>query len=113
MALLRNRRLRSFDVCRKKTMDVFYQSVVASVHFYAVVFGGLNMTDKSTRQLDKLVKRAGSVLGMRLDSLGTLVGGCTWSKGTGHPGQWFSSSRHPGRPEKHLQRIGHRAALQD
>ena len=38
------------------------------------------MTDKDTRWLDKLDKKAGSALGRRLASLGTVVERCTQSK---------------------------------
>ena len=38
------------------------------------------MTDKDTRRLDKLDKKAGSALGRRLDSLGTVVERGTRSK---------------------------------
>jgi len=52
---------------------MFYQSVVASVLFYAAGCWGGGKTDKDARRLDKLVKKAGSVLGRSLDTLGTVV----------------------------------------
>ena len=48
---------------------MFYQSVVASVLFYAVVCWGGSTTKKDSSRLDKLTRRVGSVVGMKLDSL--------------------------------------------
>ena len=66
------RKLRSFDVC-KEMLLMFYQSVMASVLFYAAVCWGGNMSKRDTGRLDKLVRKAGSVVGQSLDSLGTVV----------------------------------------
>ena len=64
------RKLRSFDVC-KEMLLMFYQSVMASVlFFYAEVCWGGNMSKRDT---GRLVRKAGSVVGQRLDSLGTVV----------------------------------------
>ena len=52
---------------------MFYQSVVASVLFYAVVCWGGSTTKRDTSRLDKLIRRAGSVVGMELDSLVTVA----------------------------------------
>lgn len=41
--------------------------VVASVLFYAAVCWGGSVTDRNVRQLDRLVRKAGSVLGSGLD----------------------------------------------
>ena len=54
------RKLRSFDVCGEM-LHMFYQSVVA-------------------RRLDKLIQKAGSVLGRCLDSLGVVVERRMWIK---------------------------------
>ncbi|KAK0135164.1 RNA-directed DNA polymerase from mobile element jockey [Merluccius polli] len=62
------RRLRSFNICRK-LLWMFYQSVVASVLFYAVVCWGGSTSKRDSSRLDKLIRRAGSVVGMKLDSL--------------------------------------------
>ncbi|KAI3366550.1 hypothetical protein L3Q82_000682 [Scortum barcoo] len=51
---------------------MFYQSVVASVLFYTVVCWGGSISKKDTSRLDKLIRRAGSVVGMKLDSLVTV-----------------------------------------
>ena len=62
------RRLRSFDVC-KRLLTQFYHSIVASVLFFSVAVwgGGLRQADKG--KLNKLVKKANSVVGGGLDSL--------------------------------------------
>ncbi|KAI3352130.1 hypothetical protein L3Q82_020945 [Scortum barcoo] len=64
------RRLRSFNIC-SKLLQMFYQSVVASVLFYTVVCWGGSISKKDTSRLDKLIRRAGSVVGTKLDSLVT------------------------------------------
>ena len=73
------RRLRSFDVC-SRMLRMFYQSAVASVLFYAAVCWGGSVMDKDAKRLNKLVKKAGSVLGERLDSLETVMERCTNNK---------------------------------
>ena len=50
-------------------LQIFYQSAVASVLFYAAVCWGGSVMDKDARRLNKLVKKAGSVLGGRPHSL--------------------------------------------
>ena len=72
------RKLRSFDVC-KEMLLMFYQSVMASVLFYAAVCWGGNMSKRDTGRLDKLVRKAGSVVGQ---SLGTHWG-LWWRNGCG------------------------------
>uniref|UniRef100_A0AAX7SRS8 HotDog ACOT-type domain-containing protein n=1 Tax=Astatotilapia calliptera TaxID=8154 RepID=A0AAX7SRS8_ASTCA len=65
------RRLRSFNICRK-LLRMFYQSVVAGVLFYAVVCWGSSTAKKDSSRLEKLIRRAGSVVGMKLDTLVTV-----------------------------------------
>jgi len=62
------RRLRSFNICNK-LLGMFYQSVVTSVLFYTVVCWGDSISKKDTNWVDKLIRWAGSVIGMKLDSL--------------------------------------------
>ena len=62
------RRLASFNIC-KKLLQIFYQSVVASALMYAVVCWGGSLKKKDAARLDKLVRKAGSVVGTELDSL--------------------------------------------
>lgn len=66
------RRLGSFNIC-KKLLQMFYQSVVASVLFYAVVCWGGSSKRRDAGRLDRLVRRAGSVVGSELDSLVTVA----------------------------------------
>ena len=62
------RRLRPFNIC-STLLWMFYQSVVASVFFYNVVCWGGSTSKKDTSRLDKLIRWAGSVIGMKLDPL--------------------------------------------
>ncbi|KAI3371465.1 hypothetical protein L3Q82_023573 [Scortum barcoo] len=74
------RGLRSFNIC-SKLLQMFYQSVVASVLFYTVVCWGGSISKKDTSRLDKLIRRAGSVVGgMKLDSLVTVAESRTLDK---------------------------------
>ncbi|TWW54882.1 hypothetical protein D4764_0125750, partial [Takifugu flavidus] len=66
------RRLRSFNICRK-LLWMFYQSVVASVLSYAVVCWGGSATKADLSRLEKLIRRASSVVGMKLKPLATVA----------------------------------------
>ncbi|TWW73164.1 putative RNA-directed DNA polymerase from transposon BS [Takifugu flavidus] len=66
------RRLRSFNICRK-LLWMFYQSVVASVLSYAVVCWGGSVTKADLSRLEKLIRRASSVVGMKLKPLATVA----------------------------------------
>ncbi|TWW77451.1 hypothetical protein D4764_12G0008410 [Takifugu flavidus] len=66
------RRLRSFNICRK-LLWMFYQSVVASVLSYAVVCWGGSATKADLSRLEKLIRRASSVVGMKLKPLATVT----------------------------------------
>ena len=70
------RKLRSFDIC-SKMLQMFYQSVVAGVLFYAAVCWGGSIRHRDARRLERLLKRAGSVIGVRLDTLEEVVQRCT------------------------------------
>ena len=58
-------RLASYNLCRK-LLQMFYQSVVSSVLFYAVVCWGGNARQRDTVRLDRLIRRAGKVTGAEL-----------------------------------------------
>lgn len=62
------RRLRSFNICRPLLCNV-YQTVVASALFFAVVCwgGGAHMGDLN--RVNKLIKKAGSVVGTEFDMI--------------------------------------------
>ncbi|XP_073674252.1 uncharacterized protein [Garra rufa] len=62
------RRLRSFGVCRE-LLRTFYDTVVASVVLYSIVCWAGSSSDRDRKRLNKLVKRAGSVLGCTLDTI--------------------------------------------
>ena len=66
------RRLRSFNVC-SDIICMFYHTIIESALFYAVVCWGSCTTGKNCRRLDKLVKKASSVVGRRLDPLSAVV----------------------------------------
>ena len=66
------RKLTSFQVCNDM-LYLFYQSVVASAVFFAVVCWGSCMTARDRNRLDKLVRKCVSVLGRRVVSVGDLV----------------------------------------
>ena len=62
------RRLRSFNV-RSELLLLFYKAVVASVLFFAVACWGGNLGATGAGKLNKLVRKAASVVGVRLDTL--------------------------------------------
>ncbi|TWW64117.1 hypothetical protein D4764_03G0011250 [Takifugu flavidus] len=51
----------------------FYDSMVASVIFYAVVCWSCGSSERDRKRLNKLVRRAGSVLDCSLDSIDEVV----------------------------------------
>lgn len=65
-------RLRSFGVC-SGLLKTFYQSMVASALFFAVVcwWGGVKTGE--VNRLNKFVRKARSVVGLDLDSLETVA----------------------------------------
>lgn len=73
------RRLRSFNVCTR-LLQTFYQSVVASVLFFAVVCWGGNTNKRDADRLSKLVRKASSVVGVRLDNVEEVAEGRTRRK---------------------------------
>ncbi|TWW64120.1 hypothetical protein D4764_03G0011280 [Takifugu flavidus] len=66
------RRLRSFSVC-SRMLHMFYQSVMASTIFFAAVCWGTGIKAKDTNGLNKLIKKAGSVVGCNLANLDEVV----------------------------------------
>ena len=66
------RKLRSFNVCNRLLLS-FYQSVMASVIFYAVVCWGGNISKGDAAKVTKLIKKAGSVIGIQLDPLDVIL----------------------------------------
>ncbi|TWW62767.1 hypothetical protein D4764_04G0014140 [Takifugu flavidus] len=68
------RRLRSFSVC-SRMLHMFYQCVMASTIFFAVVCWAAGIKAKDANRLNKLIKKAGSVVGCKLANLDKLVRG--------------------------------------
>ena len=66
------RKLRSFNMC-SKMLEIFYQSVVASALFFAVVCWGSSIRASDTNRLNKLIKKAGSVIGVKPDTFEAVV----------------------------------------
>ncbi|XP_062860103.1 dehydrogenase/reductase (SDR family) member 7Cb isoform X1 [Trichomycterus rosablanca] len=66
------RKLRSFNVC-SKMLTIFYQSVVAGAVFFAAVCWGGSIRAGDAKKLNKLIKKAGSVLGCSLDGFELVV----------------------------------------
>lgn len=66
------RKLRSFNISTK-LLDVFYQGILASVLFYAVLCWGGSLSVDDKNRINKLIKRAGSVIGLIPDSLEVIV----------------------------------------
>ena len=62
------RRLRSYNVCNRM-LQMFYESVVASTVFFAVVSWGAGIKAKDANRLNKGIKKAGSVVGSMLATL--------------------------------------------
>ena len=66
------RRLRSFNICRTM-LRMFYESVVASRIFFAVTCWGSGLKVADNNRLNKLIRRAGDVVGEELDTLTTVA----------------------------------------
>lgn len=62
------RRLRSFGVCRP-LLRTFYDSVVSSAILYSVVCWATASTERDRNRLNRLIRKASSVLGCPLDSV--------------------------------------------
>ncbi|KAJ0028904.1 hypothetical protein NQD34_003901 [Periophthalmus magnuspinnatus] len=56
------RRLRSFNICRTM-LRMFYESMVASAIMYAVVCWGSSLRVRDTNRLNKIIRKAGHVVG--------------------------------------------------
>ena len=62
------RKLRSFNVCNRM-LKMFFETVVCSVMTFALVCWGGNAARGSMNKLEKLIKKAESCVGQKLDSL--------------------------------------------
>lgn len=66
------RKFRSFEVSRR-LLNVFYLGAVASVLFYAVLSWGGSISAEDRNRINKLIKKAGSVIVLSLDSVDTIL----------------------------------------
>ncbi|TWW80173.1 hypothetical protein D4764_10G0012030 [Takifugu flavidus] len=88
--LFLRRRLRSFGV-QGPLLRTFYDSVVGSAIFYGIVCWSSSITDRDRRRMDRLVRRASSVLGCPLYSVEVVGNGRMMAKlssmlnNTSHP----------------------------
>ncbi|TWW81606.1 hypothetical protein D4764_01G0014210 [Takifugu flavidus] len=86
------RRLRSFGV-QGPLLRTFYDSVVGSAILYGIVCWSSSITDRDRKRMDRLVRRASSVLGCPLDSVEVVGNGRMMAKlssmlnNTSHPRQ--------------------------
>lgn len=66
------RKLRSFDIS-PRLLGIFYQGILASVLFYAVLCWGGSISTDDKNRINKIIKRAGSVIGLNPDKLEVIV----------------------------------------
>ncbi|KAI4892246.1 hypothetical protein NFI96_004302, partial [Prochilodus magdalenae] len=66
------RRLRSSSVCCKM-LGIFYQSVVSGAVFMAAVCWGASIRGADAKKLNRLISKAGSVLGCPVDGFELVV----------------------------------------
>ena len=75
------RKLRSFDIS-PRLLGIFYQGILASVLFYAVLCWGGSIPIDDKNRINKIIKRAGSVIGFNPDKLEVIVEKRTRNKRT-------------------------------
>ncbi|TWW65078.1 hypothetical protein D4764_22G0007250 [Takifugu flavidus] len=73
------RRLRSFGV-QGPLLRTFYDSVVGSAIFYGIVCWSSSIRDRDRKRMDRLVRRASSILGCPLDSVEVVGNGRLMAK---------------------------------
>ena len=66
------RKLRSFNVCTKM-LHIFYKSVVESAISFAAICWGSSIRTRDLKRINKLIRKAGSVLGVTLEPLELIV----------------------------------------
>jgi len=60
------RKLRFFSVC-SQMLEIFYQSVVASAIYCAVVCWGSSITARDANRINKLIQKAGKIIRQKLE----------------------------------------------
>ncbi|KAK5885873.1 hypothetical protein CesoFtcFv8_016968 [Champsocephalus esox] len=66
------RKLRSFHVC-SKMLEIFSSVVASALFFAAVCWGGGSIRAGDTSRINKLIRKAGSVIGIKLDPFEAVV----------------------------------------
>merc|ERR1712035_214296 len=66
------RKLRYFNVC-SKMLHIFYKSVVESAISFAAICWGSGIRTRDLNRINKLIKKAGSVLGVALEPLELII----------------------------------------
>ena len=66
------RKLKSFQVCNRM-LNMFYDAIICSVLSFALVCWGGNATERDKNKLNKLIKKAGSCVGQKLDDIDTIL----------------------------------------
>ena len=66
------RKLRPFNVC-SKMLHMFYRSVVESTIFFVAICWGSSIRASDSKRLNRLIRKAGSVLGTTLEPLELVV----------------------------------------
>ncbi len=77
------RKLRSFSVC-SKMLEIIHQSVIASTLCSSMVCLGSSITASDTSRLNKLIRKAGSVIGCRQETFEAVMERCypSWTSRT-------------------------------
>ena len=66
------RKLKSFHVCNRM-MKMFYDTVICSLLSFALVCWGVNATERDKNRINKLIRKAGSIVGEKLNDLNTIL----------------------------------------
>ena len=66
------RKLRSFNVC-SKMLEIFYQSAMASAIYFALVCWGSSISAKDASRTNKLIGKAGTVIGLKLETFESVM----------------------------------------
>ena len=66
------RKLKSFNVCNKMLL-MFYETVICSIFSFALVCWGGNATLRDKNKLNKIIKKAESCVGSKLDGIDIIL----------------------------------------
>ena len=96
------RRLRAFNICQPLLCSV-YHSVVASALFFAVACWGEGASTADRNKLDKLIRKAGSVIGAEQQTVQQVAEARTLKKEFNNEQSYTPTPRPEGDQEQHLQ----------